>query len=162
LLDREKVITPILKLAMTDKEFMVNYFDQLANIVAELQFEYNKAKLKEARSEQSIEKVLTEGAKKLGALCFKVSSENHVGLPDRLIVYKGASLFVELKKLNGSLSEAQLVRHKQFRANGVEVITLYGIEEVTQYLLCLKEEKNIKSFIYQNGSTPRITRKNAE
>lgn len=147
-----------IEFSISEYDFVMQFYTDLSNIVAELQFERAKAKHKEMRSEQSIEAVLTKGVKKLGGLCFKVSSENHVGLPDRLIIFNGASLFVELKKLSGELSDAQKVRHSQFRANGVEVITLYGVQDVNEYLDCLAKKANNSLFKYnQNGSIQRIT-----
>ena len=145
----------VMELAISEYDFVMQFYPDMPNIVAELQFEATKQKLKDARAEQSIETVLAKGVKKLGGLCFKVSSENHRGLPDRLIVLDGFSYYVETKKLTGELSEAQTVRHSQFRENGVIVNTLRGINDVNEYLDCLTKKASNNTFVYETNNIRR-------
>lgn len=156
-IDKEKKEHRVL-LSMTEKDFTCKWRDELPNIVAEIQYERNKQKVKDSRSEKSIETTFTDGIKKIGGLCFKVTSENHVGLPDRMVIYKGNTYFVELKKLEGKRSEAQVVRHKQFLLQGVEVITLYGAEEVQNYIKALSELKSNQFFKMIQYDAKRIGR----
>jgi hypothetical protein len=54
-------------------------------------------KPKNIESEKDIEKKLGVGVKKLGGWTLKLLPTFVSGLPDRLVLYKGRAIFVELK-----------------------------------------------------------------
>lgn len=53
------------------------------------------------------------------------------GTPDRLIITRdGRVLFVELKTETGTLSAAQRLQHARYAELGVNVVTLYGWDQI--------------------------------
>ena len=85
--------------------------------------------------ESEVEKKLVQGVNKLGGLCLKWVSPGYSGVPDRIVFLPGGSVyFVELKQDRGRLSPRQKYVHKQLKAVGREVITLYGEIDVEDHL----------------------------
>lgn len=82
--------------------------------------------------ESVVEKKLVASINNLGGDCYKLTSPNNAGLPDRLILMpNGAVYFVELKRPKGKLRPLQEYRKKRIEALGhtVKVIdTLEGVE----------------------------------
>lgn len=52
------------------------------------------------------------------------------GVPDRILVYAGQVVFVELKAKNGRLSARQKLIHKQLRRHGAKVFVPYSEQDV--------------------------------
>lgn len=85
------------------------------------------------KPENKVEERLRQGVKSIGGLCLKfVSSIN--GVPDRVVVYQGRVVFVELKAPNGRLSSLQRVRHAELRSAGAEVQVIACKDEVDSFL----------------------------
>lgn len=85
--------------------------------------------------EKDIEKVLTDGVKKIGGKAYKFVSPGNSGVPDRLVVFHGrAPIFVELKTKAGKLTELQEVQIERLRSLGQDVRVLYGRDEVLRFL----------------------------
>lgn len=83
--------------------------------------------------ESRIEKRLIHEVEKRGGLCLKFLSTVS-GVPDRMIVYKGRVLFVELKTEEGRLSALQRYWISQFGKCGVPIDVLYGLKDVSRYV----------------------------
>jgi hypothetical protein len=64
-------------------------------------------------------------------------------MPDRLVCFKGGVIcFVELKDINGRLSEIQKYRLEELNNLGFKTYVLYGLVEVKEFLSNLKEGIN--------------------
>lgn len=72
-----------------------------------------------------------------GGLCWKLVPVV-AGIPDRIVLMPGGvTLYVELKTETGVLSPIQKHRHEQMRALGFHVYTLYGKQQVDDWVDCL-------------------------
>ncbi len=85
--------------------------------------------------EKDVEKILTDGVKKIGGKAYKFVSPGNSGVPDRLVVFRGrAPIFVELKTKTGKLTELQEMQIERLRSLGQDVRVLYGRDEVLRFL----------------------------
>jgi hypothetical protein len=82
--------------------------------------------------ESKIEKHLAMRVKEAGGLCWKFSSPNLRGVPDRVVILTlGRLCWVELKAPGKLL---QLRRHADLRARGHRVVVLDSIEAVDAFV----------------------------
>jgi hypothetical protein len=72
------------------------------------------------RAEFHVEGYLVDRVKAAGGMCLKFSSAIS-GVPDRIVILAGRTLFVETKALDGSLSKIQKVQIRRMRAAGGDV-----------------------------------------
>lgn len=70
--------------------------------------------------EQQIQKKIINQLQKEGWLCIKLIKTNWNGIPDLLCLRNGITMFVEVKRPNGKLSELQKVRIEQLKQKGFE------------------------------------------
>jgi len=87
--------------------------------------------------EKHVEKRLVHLMKKLGGECYKWSSQNVRGVPDRICVFPdGTVYFVELKRdRSGRLSKLQqrfIDRMRQLKMD--RVVVLYGMDQVEDWV----------------------------
>jgi len=67
--------------------------------------------------------------------CYKVSANNCVGLPDRLVTLpNGRCCWVELKTDHGKLSLVQQLRHKELRKAGQDVRVVWNKDEADRFV----------------------------
>lgn len=108
---------------------------------AELNTKYTKAFCKKKiihypilkktmKSEQAIQTNIKKKLEAEGYLIVKLIKTSCNGIPDLMALKEGETLFIEVKKENGVLSELQKERIIQLRAQGFEVKiwTDYGID----------------------------------
>lgn len=86
------------------------------------------------KKEKSIEKRLVDGVKVLGGRCYKWVSPGNVGVPDRIVLYGGRTIFVELKTDDGRLSPVQARQIQRIADMGNEVEVIYGPGGVDDFL----------------------------
>lgn len=84
--------------------------------------------------ESKLERYLTKKVKSKGGLSFKWTSPGVRGVPDRIIIFGGEVIFVELKTETGRLSKLQEYMVKTLQQNGCQVRVLYGRKEVDEFL----------------------------
>ena len=84
--------------------------------------------------ERSVEAGLVKKVKQHGGLCLKFVSPSVSGVPDRMIIYRGRVIFVELKQEYGRLSTIQKRMHERLRYHGAEVYVAYGSEGVRKLI----------------------------
>jgi hypothetical protein len=90
--------------------------------------------------ESRIEELLVRKIKQAGGWALKLVSPGNAGVPDRLVLLPGGRvIFVELKTETGSLSPLQVDVHRRLRELGMDVVTLYGRDEVLSFV---EEVKN--------------------
>lgn len=90
-------------------------------------------------SEKRIESYLVGQCKRIGALCWKWVSPSMTGVPDRIVIYHGWVIFVELKTVDGYLSKRQIIIHDKIRQQGVKVVVLRSMEDVNAFVGALCE-----------------------
>ena len=85
--------------------------------------------------ESYIERRLVEGVKLKGGLAWKFVSPGMSGVPDRIVLMPGGKvIFVELKTDCGVLSRLQVRVQNILQNHGFKVVTLYGIDEVEDFV----------------------------
>lgn len=84
--------------------------------------------------ESKIEKKLKDEAKRIGALCVKLVPTFHSGLPDRMVLYKGGTWFIELKAPGKKPRPIQISFSKELSKAGHQVEVLDTIEEVESFI----------------------------
>ena len=94
---------------------------------------------KAKHSERYLEKVFREKAADLGFLSYKVSSIHNRGFPDRYLLANKKTILVELKTNVGKLTKLQVHVHKLIKYHGGSVVTLYGKEEIIEFLESLSK-----------------------
>lgn len=85
------------------------------------------------RAEGAVEQHLRRGVESRGGLCLKFISSRS-GVPDRIVVLDGRTVFVELKAPSGALSALQKVRIAELQGAGAEVRVLSSRTEVDTFL----------------------------
>lgn len=94
---------------------------------------------KPKKREKSIESYFTDKVKALGGLCFKFISPGVSGVPDRLVIYKGCVVFVELKRPKAKPRKLQKIMIAIIRRHGVPAFSFNSKEQVD--ILLAKLEK---------------------
>lgn len=84
--------------------------------------------------ERQIEHYLALSCCKIGALCLKFTSTSNAGVPDRLIIFKGRLVFVELKRPNGKPRPLQKEVARRLREAGAKVYCLSTKEQVDEFI----------------------------
>lgn len=88
--------------------------------------------------ENDIEKHLKKQITKIGALCYKFTSPGTRGVPDRIVIYKGETFFIEMKRPGGKLRKDQQKIAKQFEQQGVRVFVLDTKISVDHFVIKLQ------------------------
>lgn len=86
--------------------------------------------------ERAVEAHLRERVHALGGWAVKFQPVSQAGLPDRIVFLPwGRSVLVELKRPKGGrLDPLQLKVHERLRRLGQEVIVLWSVEQVDEWL----------------------------
>ena len=92
--------------------------------------------------EAKIEARLRDKVHRLGGLCWKWVAPGKSGVPDRIVIYRGRTYYVELKAPTGRLSPMQKVRHAELEAAGVSVHVLWGNDDVDKFVADLEHDSN--------------------
>lgn len=91
-------------------------------------------KLRDGETEAQIERHLVRLMRLNGRPCLKLETESGSGWPDRMLILKGRTVFVELKRKNGVLSEMQKKQIKHLGNLGHTVWILRSKADVHQML----------------------------
>lgn len=73
------------------------------------------------KKESSIERYLVCQVERFGGLIRKVTFPGHSGAPDRVVLFPGVIVWVELKRATGVVSAMQNREHARLRAMGQRV-----------------------------------------
>lgn len=93
------------------------------------------------KPEGIIEDYLYSQAQKHNCLCFKFTSPGKRGVPDRIIIGFGKTIFVEMKSEVGSLRKQQELRIKQMREHGADVRVLNNKHLIDEFFQELEDSK---------------------
>lgn len=86
-------------------------------------------------SEKQIESLMTRMVRNRGGLCYKFTSPNNPGVPDRLVITPaGRIIFVELKTEIGKLANVQKWQVSEIRKRGADVRVLHGWPAIKDFL----------------------------
>lgn len=85
-------------------------------------------------SEKVIEKYLVREIEKIGGVAIKLNSDTLNGLPDRLVVYDGHIVFVELKSTGVKPRKLQLYTHGKLREQKAPVRVIDSIDMVNELI----------------------------
>lgn len=69
-----------------------------------------------------------------GGLCYKFNSDSENGVPDRIVLYKGKTHFVELKAPGEVPRADQIEVHKKMAKRDIPVYTLDTIEKIDAFV----------------------------
>jgi Holliday junction resolvase len=72
--------------------------------------------------EQQIQTKIIKKLTKEGWLCLKVIKLSHSGYPDLICHRNGETMYIEVKRPFGKLSEVQKIRIQQLRSYGITVL----------------------------------------
>lgn len=86
------------------------------------------------KPEETIEIYLKKKAEAKKFLCYKFVSPGHNGVPDRVIIGNGLTVFVETKAPDGKLRKIQEHRIKEMKKNGAIVYVAYTREQVDEII----------------------------
>ena len=99
--------------------------------------------------EAKIEKYLKDEIEKIGGKAFKFSSPGNNGVPDRIVLLNGRTIFVELKRQGKDLRPIQNYRKKQFEKLGFEVVIIDSIEKVDDFIeICASQLSGRSQGVY--------------
>lgn len=93
-----------------------------------------------------IESHLVSRCEKLGILCYKFVSPGNKGVPDRILIANGQTIFVETKKPGGVPRELQEYVIKKMRKSGATVYvadTKEDIDEILENMLRKTRKRNV-------------------
>lgn len=90
------------------------------------------------KPEGTIENYLIKKATENNCLCYKFVSPGKRGVPDRIVIGKGKTIFVELKSETGSLRKQQEYRIQQMIEHGADVRVLNTKEKIDKFFEELK------------------------
>lgn len=84
--------------------------------------------------ESYIESKLRSGVEKLGGKCLKFVTPGKRGAPDRIVLLRGKTVFVETKTPAGRLEPIQKAYHRELQEAGFKVQVIKTIEQVNFFL----------------------------
>lgn len=84
--------------------------------------------------ENKVERYLDRQFKDIGGLTRKWVSPKYDGVPDRLCFLNGHVWLVEVKTLDGRLSDVQTREHQRLLKVGAKVRTVFGEQGVDEFM----------------------------
>lgn len=85
------------------------------------------------KPEGKVEDHLIEMCRRKGFLCFKFVSPGRRGVPDRIVIGKGRTVFIELKSDDGEPSKQQKLVIRKMRDAGADVRLCYTKDEIDRF-----------------------------
>lgn len=90
------------------------------------------------KPEAYVEDYLVTRCQKLGFLCYKFNPSGINGVPDRIVIGYGHTVFIETKRPGGNPRKLQEIRHREMRAHGARVFvadTHEGVDDLLHDLM---------------------------
>lgn len=84
--------------------------------------------------ESKLEKILKDEVEKLEGKAFKFTSPGNAGVPDRIVLLRGETYFVELKAPGEKLRALQKYRQRQFKKLGFKIYVIDSMEKVEEFI----------------------------
>lgn len=96
-------------------------------------------KSKKSPLEKKVEERLRVKVKAMGGYSWKFVSPNNRGVSDRVVIYKGRVIFVEVKRDKGKMTALQQTFRERVFSHGGEFTCVYGFDGVDGFIEKLKE-----------------------
>ena len=93
--------------------------------------------------ESKVEQRFVSNIRKLGGVSWKFVSINNRGVSDRIMLYHGRTIYVEMKRDKGKMTPLQESFRDKIISNGGEFVTIEGMKGVSQFCNRLASEKSI-------------------
>lgn len=93
------------------------------------------------KPEGIIENYLKKQSKEHDCLCYKFTSPGKRGVPDRIVIGFGHTIFVELKSETGDLRKQQEFRINEMKAHGADVRVLNTKQKIDEFFQKLESEE---------------------
>ena len=90
--------------------------------------------------ERVIERYLFEQIKQLGGMCIKMEPRYAAGVPDRLILFKGDAIFVEVKAPGKKPTQKQMLFHKRLDEQDIPIYIIDTKEKVDELVKMLDSD----------------------
>lgn len=91
--------------------------------------------------EKEVEKKFVKAVKSEGGVCWKFTSPETAGVPDRIVLMpEGRIAFVEVKAPGEKPRKLQLSRHRLLRRLGFKVYVLEALEDIEKIISEMKNE----------------------
>ena len=87
--------------------------------------------------EKDVEKRFSLNIKAANGHSWKFVSPNNRGVCDRIVLYHGRTIFVEIKRTKGKMSELQKVFRQKVLDNGGEFACIYGNDATDEFIVRL-------------------------
>lgn len=97
------------------------------------------------KPEAHVEDYLYEKSDEFGFLCYKFTSPGHRGVPDRVVIGRGHTVFIETKAPEGRLSAIQKRRIRLMIEHGADVRKCYTRDEVDAFFEEAKQWRKRKT-----------------
>jgi hypothetical protein len=82
--------------------------------------------------ESTVEQYLCKEVKRIGGMCLKMTGVR--GIPDRLVIFEGECVFVELKSPNGKLGKHQGRFIQKLTDQSIAVCVMWNKDHVDQFI----------------------------
>lgn len=105
------------------------------------------------KPEETVETHLRDRAEALGFLCYKFTSPGNNGVPDRILIGHGATIFVETKAPGGKPRKLQQKVIDKINAHGGTALVASTEEEV---------DKILETIIKQNTCPKKVNKKTSK
>ena len=90
-------------------------------------------------AENRVETCLNTEIEYIDGITRKWVSPGRNGVPDRIVVFNGIVIFVEVKTDSGKLSSVQIREQEKLRDSSANVTTVYGTSGVTSFVQHLQK-----------------------
>nr|DAR71014.1 MAG TPA: Nuclease [Caudoviricetes sp.] len=90
--------------------------------------------MQEKICERDVEQFFVREIKKAGGMTYKFVSPSNAGVPDRIVLYRGKAIFVELKRPNQTMRPLQRAVAAKFKQQGFDVFVLDSKEAVREFV----------------------------
>lgn len=85
--------------------------------------------------ESDVEQYFKDMIHAIGGLAMKFKSPGKRGVPDQIVLYKGETYYVEMKKPGEKPRKSQVSVHKEFKDQGIIVYTADTKKEVDKFII---------------------------
>ena len=94
--------------------------------------------------EGRIESYFVRQCKSHGLLCYKFTAPSNAGVPDRIVIGNGRTVFVELKAPGEKPRALQIAVHRQIRAHGGIVFVIDTKNGVDDFIRLMTSAKTTR------------------
>ena len=107
-----------------------------------LEYDDDPIRVKPRQLESKIENAVCNYGRKLGWLMWKFKSPSQKGVPDRICIGNGKTIFIEFKATGETPTDLQERIHKMIRDRGVHV---YAVDDINVGIKLLDELNNVNA-----------------